>query len=297
MRPSADLHHPALETLQGKIGQLSHLPTLPEAATRAMAIARHPNRSSSQLATVIERDPALAATILKRANSAIYGTSSRIHTLPHAVTNLGMKECQNLILAVGLRSLYRKAPAAQRQRFESLWQHSLLTACVCRHLGRALGLGYQGEEFACGLAHDIGRLLLSLAAPDQAQAADPMDFVEGPVVLLRERAILGTDHCAFGAWFASENHLPSGLVSSIRFHHVPERAEAQGKLVALVAVADDMANHYQLGDGGDDYGLAASPGWPVLMPAAIRGKSSATITAAAVAEATKEAAEGVVASE
>ncbi len=88
MRPGTDPQQATLETLQSKIGQLSHLPTLPEAATRAMAVARDPHSSSAQLAAVIERDPVLAATILKRANSAINGVSSRIETLPHAVTNL-----------------------------------------------------------------------------------------------------------------------------------------------------------------------------------------------------------------
>jgi HD-like signal output (HDOD) protein len=285
---------PTLAALKDTIGQLSHLPTLPEAATRAMAVARDPKSSSAQLAAVIERDPAIAAAVLKRANSAVQGATCRIESVRRAVSQLGMKECQNLILAVGLRSMYRKAPAAQRERFERLWQHSWLTACVCRHLGRALALGYQGEEFACGLAHDIGRLLLGLAAPEQAQSADPMDFVEGSVALLRERLVLGTDHCAFGAWFATENNLPAGLVSSIAFHHTPEKAETDQPLVALVAAADHLTNHYQLGDRGDDYALASNPGWPLLVPEpAARGKSFATIAATVLADATKEAEEEV----
>ena len=288
--------HPALEALQAAIGRLSHLPTLPEAATRAMAIARDPDCSSTELAAVIERDPALAAGVLKRANSALHGAAGPVGSVPQAVVNLGLKECQNLILAVGLRSLYRKVPGPQRQRYEALWQHSLLTACACRGLGRALGLGYYGEEFACGLAHDLGRLLLGLAAPEHAPAADPMDFVEGTAVLLRERAVLGTDHCAFGAWFAKENNLPDCLVSSIRFHHTPERADEHRPLVALVAAADHLANYYQLGHGCDGYDPAASPGWPVLAAHAdnTRGQPFSRVVAGVLAEALEEAAEGLV---
>jgi hypothetical protein len=120
-----------------------------------------------------------------------------------------------------------------------------------------------------------------------------MDFVEGSVVLLRERAVLGTDHCAFGAWFATANHLPPPLVSYVGFHHTPDRAEAHRPLVALVAAADDLANHYQMGQTCDGYDPAADAGWPLLAPDVGRGRSLAALAAEVLAGAAAGAAEGV----
>jgi HD-like signal output (HDOD) protein len=257
---------PVLQTLKSNIAGMGRVPTLPEAATRAMVVAKNPNSSLAELSAVIERDPALAAGVLKLANSALSRRGTGECNLHQAVVRVGVRECQNLILAVGMRSLFRSVPRARQAAFEALWQHSFLTACLCRRLDRALGLGLKGDEFAAGLAHDIGRVLLALGAPQQALVADPLDFVEGPEVLLREQAALGTDHCYFGAWFANMNNLPAPLVSAVQFHHTPEWAEEHKALVALVAAADHMANYYQREQRVEGYDAAANPAWLALQP-------------------------------
>jgi HD-like signal output (HDOD) protein len=264
--PSGAEARPVLEALKATVSSLSRLPTLPEAATRAMAVAKDPNSSLAKLSAVLERDPALAAGILKLANSPLYRTSCASVSLHQAVVRLGVRECQNLILAVGMRSLFRCVPRARLARYEGLWRHSFLTGCVCRRLNAALDLGFGGEEFTAGLAHDLGRVLIAVGAPEYSDAADPMDYVEGPDVLLREQAVLGTDHCFFGSWFANLNHLPAPIVSAVQFHHTPDWAEDHKALVALVAVADHMANHVQRHQRADGYGAADNPAWAVLRP-------------------------------
>ena len=239
------VQRPILESLKANIGSLNRLPTLPEAASKAMAIAKDPNSSLCNLSAVIERDPAMATGILRLANSPLYGPGRAIKTVHHAVVLLGMRECQNLILAIGMRSLFRNLPRNRQLRYEGLWRHSFFTACVCRQLNRILGLDYEGEEFACGLSHDIGRILIGLTLPEVFDKVDPMTFNEGPDLLSRERASLETDHCYIGAWFASYNQLPGGLVTAIQFHHTPAEAPDNHALTALVSTADHMANHYQ----------------------------------------------------
>jgi HD-like signal output (HDOD) protein len=289
--PSPAGARPVLETLKATVGSFNRLPTLPEAATRAMAIAKDPDSSLARLSAVIERDPALAAGILKLANSALYRTGHGVCSLHQAVVRLGVRECQNLILAVGMRSLFRSVPRARQHRYEDLWRHSYLTASLCRRLNAVLGLPFDGEEFAGGLAHDIGRVLLALGAPDHAEAADPMDFVEGPDVLLRERAVLGTDHCYFGSWFANLNHLPAPLVSAVQFHHAPDQAEEHKPLVALVAVADHMANYFQRQQRVEGYDAANNPAWDLLRPYVMAGRRLEEWAEGVLGEAAKEAEE------
>jgi len=287
--PSAGEARPVLETLKATVGNLGRLPTLPEAATKAMAIAKDPNSSLAKLSAVIERDPALAAGILKLANSALYRTGYGVGSLHQAVVRLGVRECQNLILAVGMRSLFRNVPRAHQVRYEGLLRHSFLTGCLCRRLNRALDLSFEGEEFASGLSHDIGRVLIALGAPDHAEAADPMDFVEGPELLLREQAVLGTDHCYFGSWFANLNNLPAPLVSAVQFHHTPEWAEEHRALVALVAVADHMANYVQREHRAEGYDAADNSAWVLLEPHVPPGRCFEELAEGVLSEARKEA--------
>jgi HD-like signal output (HDOD) protein len=291
-QPSGAEARPVLESLKATVGNINRLPTLPEAATRAMAVAKDPNSSLGTLSAVIERDPALAASILKLANSALYRRGHAIGSLHQAVVRLGVRECQNLILAVGMRSLFRSLPRPRQARYEALWRHAFLTGCVCRGLNQALGLGLQGEEFAAGLTHDIGRVLIALGAPEHSEAADPMDFAEGPEVLLREQAVLGTDHCYFGSWFANLNNLPAPLVSAVEFHHTPEWAEEHKPLVALVAVADHVANYAQREQRAEGYDAAANPAWPVLQPFVAADRRLEELAEGVLVEARKEADDG-----
>ena len=116
-----------------------------------------------------------------------------------------------------------------------------------------------------------------------------MDFLEGPEVLLREQAVLGTDHCYFGSWFANVNNLPAPLVSAVQFHHTPEWAEDHKALVALVAVADHMANYAQREQRTEGYDTASNTAWPVLEPHVPSGRRFEELAEGVLAEARKEA--------
>ncbi len=282
------------DILKNSVGNLNKLPMMPASATKAMSIANDPSAGLREFAGVIERDPALATGILKLANSPLYRIGRTIETLDQAVVRLGLRECKNLIVAVGMRSLLKAGTAAVRKQCEVLWKHSFVTGCVARRLNRTLELGYQGEEFSCGLTHDIGRLLIAIGAPSHFDAADPLDFRESAETLAREQRVLGTDHCYFGAWFANLNQLPASLVTTIQYHHTPAEAVSHKTLVGAIAAADHMANHLQLG-GPEDYDLASNPGWAVLSHSCTDDHKAklADLTPTIMEEALKEAQEVV----
>jgi HD-like signal output (HDOD) protein len=250
--------------LKSAVTALGKLSVFPETATKAMAVANNPKSALSDVAAVIERDTGLAFAILKLANSALYHTGQPVDTLSQAVARLGLRECQSLLMAIGMRGVFRSAGAATREASERLCQHCFLTACLCRAFNRSLDLGYTGQEFSAGLCHDVGRLLLATIDPQAFASADPLDFQEDGDVLESERSVLGTDHCELGALFAQKNELPVSLVSAIRFHHTPEVAGANRDVVALLSAADHLANHLQRGAPFDDYAAGANPGWAIL---------------------------------
>jgi HD-like signal output (HDOD) protein len=255
---------PDMDLLKSKIVNLNSLPMLPEVAIKAMAVARDPDASLRTLAGVIERDAALATSILRLVNSPFYRTGKTIESLEQAVIRLGLRECQNLIITVSIRSMHRNLPASKKQRCEVLWQHSFITASLCRQLNQRLTLGFRGEEFACGICHDIGRLLIAVGAPGYFDLVDPLDFRETAALLNREDDILGTNHTLLGAWFSQLNELPGTLAAAIEHHHHPAAAGTARPLVGLVAAADHMANHLQRREQIDAYDPAANPGFTCL---------------------------------
>jgi HD-like signal output (HDOD) protein len=251
-----------LQLLKSAVGDLSELPMLPDSASRAMAVANDPGSSLRTFARVIEQDPTLATGILRLANSALYGSLRKLASLDQAVVRLGLRECQNLIIAVGMRTLFRTLAPRHKQQLERLWHHSFVTASLCRHLGRLMNLAHRGGEFSAGLLHDLGRVLVAMGAPNHFELADPLDFNEEAGLLAHEQSVLGTDHCAFGSWFAKVNYLPDTVVAAIAHHHAPTGEHIA--LVELVAAADHMANALARGIATTEYDAASNPHWWTL---------------------------------
>jgi HD-like signal output (HDOD) protein len=252
------------QQLEDKVLTLvDNMPTLPDTAMRAMAMANDPNCKLTDFTRLIEGDAAITTGLLRISNSPLYGTGGNVVGLPQAVVRLGMWQCKNLIVSVSVRSLFRRMTGNTHAQCTVLWHHGYVTAYLCRQLNRTFRLGFDGEEFSAGLLHDLGRILLVLADSESATRAGATDFQEDEDNLQGERAAIGIDHCALGSWFGEHSRLPESLNETMRHHHEPLRSETDGKLVALVATADHLANHLQRGeeiasyDPGTNFGLAA----------------------------------------
>jgi HD-like signal output (HDOD) protein len=244
--------------------QADQLRMLPAVALDALDLAKNPDCSIAEFAAVVERDIKLATDILKIANSSLYSPTTPIVNLHRAVVRLGFQECHSLILTASLSSLMNRISLQEEWIRGVLWRHSFNTALLAIHLNRAFHLGFQGEEFTAGLIHDFGRTLMAVAAPEQFQEIDPMDFDESPELLAREQALIGIDHCRLGAWYALQQELPAPLAEVILLHHQPEQAGHGRRLTALIATADHMANHLQRFDEAKDYDAATNPFWSLL---------------------------------
>ncbi len=248
---------------------VDNMPPLPDTASRALVLARDPNTKFAEFARLIEADAALATGILRIANSPLYASGCPATKLQQAVVRLGMLQCQNLIVSISMKSLFRQMAPGLHAQCAILWHHAYVTAFLCRQINRPYRLGFDGEEFSAGLLHDLGRILLLLADPECFHRVDGLNFREEADLLERERECLGIDHGALGGWFGEYSKLPGTLIEAIRFHHEPHRADHAKRLVELVAAADHMANHLQREEDVEMYepeenvGLAAlAANWP-----------------------------------
>jgi HD-like signal output (HDOD) protein len=243
---------------------MGNVPTLPDAATRALVIAQDPNCSVRDFSKVIENDPALAASLLKLVNSSYYAGTGKINNLTVAITRLGLRETQNLILAVSVRSVFRWMRKEHQTQRERLWRHSCLTAVLSRQINEKLGLDFKGEEFAAGIAHDIGRIMIAFGFPDEFSKLCALDQTDENRLLEEEVRVLGFTHSQLGAWLATSWNLPTELSESIEFHHEPQAAPDHRNLTAVVNIAEAMANYIEASQSVQGIDLSDNAGWRVL---------------------------------
>jgi len=207
------------EKLAEYLSQGHELPTIPEIASRAMALLDDPDASLDQLREVIQRDPAVVSRILRVANSAMYSFSRQIETLGQALPLLGMREVRNLVLTISLRGIFRDYGALEKLLFE----HASMAGPAAARLARELDLRVTPDEvFVAGLLHDLGKL--SLANTHRAQCEDILARLDREPVSSAEaeRAVFGFDHAELGANLALNWQLSARLEAVIRHHHSPE---------------------------------------------------------------------------
>ena len=90
-----------LSTLVLKVKRVSSLPTI---FLKVNELINDPTSCAADLGQVIEKDQALTSRLLRLANSAFYGFPGKIETVSRAVSIIGFKQLQELVLAMSVRA-------------------------------------------------------------------------------------------------------------------------------------------------------------------------------------------------
>ncbi|WP_333606387.1 HDOD domain-containing protein [Arsukibacterium sp.] len=106
------------------------LPTLPAIALKVREQAEDPDVSLAQMAEIISQDPALAARMIKVANSAFMGRSIMLNTLQQAVTRIGLSQIKNIAIAMALEQLFVSEYKQVQQKLDQLWRDSVQIAAI-----------------------------------------------------------------------------------------------------------------------------------------------------------------------
>ncbi len=220
----------------------------PMAAQRVLELLNRPGTTHAELCSLVEIDPALAAAVLRTANSTHLGYSGRIAGIRHATVLLGGSLVASLAASRVADLVF---DVAQPDYPEWLWQHSLVVAS-----GAAVLATYMGENaddaYTTGLLHDVGSLL---AATNVTDAASGDAGTTGD---------LGVAQVAAGADLLRRWNLPDRVVAGVRFH----RASANGLvglLERLVATASAFAA--ELGAPGPERTMSPSEAMRMLQSA------------------------------
>ena len=148
------------------------LPSPTGIALEVLRMANARDSSIEDIATLIGKDPALGARILRVVNSAWVGTHRTTDTILDAVKLLGTRTVVSLSLGFSLISRYHRGvcPAFDCERF---WAESCIGATAARHCSFQFGGRLPDQTYTCRLLSKIGRLAFATACPeDYARVLD-----------------------------------------------------------------------------------------------------------------------------
>jgi HD-like signal output (HDOD) protein len=210
------------------------LPTMPDLCNRIIETTRSETTDANRLALLLEHEPATLAGVMRVANSASFVGLRPVSDMSSAVMRLGFRHVGLIATLVLHKGLFVCDTVESRARLARVWDHSVASATAARRLAVEAGVD-PTEAFLAGLLHDTGCLLILKAVDQLARKGDPPI---GDGVMNELMSLL---HVRLGAHLIESWKLPTS-VSHVALHHHDDPIESGDMLVAVVQVADAMAN-------------------------------------------------------
>ncbi len=212
------------------------LPPFPDVAWKIVSLVKS-MAPVKEIEALIAYDPAIAAKILRMANSVYYGRQYGVRTVREAILLLGDKRLLQVVIAA-CATLYYGPGNSQDER--DLWEHSVNTALLSEIIARLTQRTAVLTLYTASLLHDIGNTILNLYAKIYLHSS--LRQIRGETeAITTERRALGIDHQELGAIIARNWKFPPEIVSAIENHHNPERAGKYEEIASLVYIANKMA--------------------------------------------------------
>ncbi|MEI8255302.1 MAG: HDOD domain-containing protein [Deltaproteobacteria bacterium] len=211
----------------------------PTRNSRIFALLEDPDFDIDRLVQLTQRDPALSASVLRVASSAVSASLVRIESLREAIVRLGAETVAGIAAALSTRGIFdagsKTSRGVIRQAWSDAWLHSVSSAFSSGALSIELRRGDLEQCFLGGMLHDIGK---TFALRDIVPAWSELGH-EGAPSLAVISAVLESVHVDFGSAAARAWKLPAFLVDTVDLHHSP--GEESAIEIAIVRLASGLS--------------------------------------------------------
>lgn len=162
------------------------LPTLPGVALRVSQLCQDADITVARLVREVAQDPAIAARLVRVANSAAYGGRT-IENLPQVLARLGLQMTCTLVTRFAIEQLYTAKSPVLAQRLRESWARSLEVAALSSVLARRRPPLDPATAMLGGLLHEIGLLPLIRMADAHPELLDSMSGLDETLQKLKGR--------------------------------------------------------------------------------------------------------------
>ncbi len=230
------------DVLEARIKSQVDLPSPSQVAREVIGLASNPDIELVKVANAISCDPAMAAKLLRIANSAFYAQRRPSQNIRQALIIIGLNAALTLALSFSLVSTLRgcKPNGIDYKRY---WRRALLTATGSRAFAEQVCKGQDEEVFLIGLLQDVAVLAIDRCA--EGFYADLPPQASHSVMIGHERKKLdGNDHAYYGALLLRTWKLPESICASVERSHQIQTAtkNAEDKSTYCCALGSVLAD-------------------------------------------------------
>ncbi len=228
------------------------LPSFPEIAVRIRKVLGDSKSSIEQVVRIVGSEPALAARLLRIANSASLNRSGRpVTELRTAISRIGYNMVRSASLSFSMNQMrHDKKLASFRHFLNDLWERSTSVAAYSYVLARNHSRVNPDEALLTGMMHGIGKLYILTRATDH-----PGLF--GGDAQLNE--IINEWHASIGKAILENWEFPETMAQAVGDQEASREADGAPDLADVVAVSILIAS-YGTDFSGLEIALQGHPG-------------------------------------
>lgn len=218
----------------------SQIASFPAIVNRINEAVDDPKGNVDTIGRIITEDPALAARLLKIANSAFYNSSFPVDTVTRALTMIGTKQLKELVMATFAMQAFA-VYSGKEVDMAKFWHHSIACGVVARAIATARRMMNTERFYLIGLLHDVGHLIIHTKLPEYIGPLFERCQSGKEPTFRAEQELLGFHHGSVAGGLLRAWQLPADLYQPIEMHHTPSKAEDFPMEAAIAHVAEVIA--------------------------------------------------------
>lgn len=217
-----------------------------------------------ELCTPREDDPDALAEVMEKVPGYEYAVRSLVNFMinpqtedemaermtPHEVLEtLGLERARNLALT--FFALNYECPKSGNFDWTPLWRHQIAVGVVIDFLYDALDLKRSGFEYAAGLYHDVGKLILAELFPFAFFSTINRSLQEELSLATCEVQMFGINHADMAGIWMKDQGLSNVLIEAIAKHEEPDKISRRSVLAHAVVSANHLVKQIGIGFSGN----------------------------------------------
>ena len=216
------------------------IPAIPVVIQKVLNVLENPHANANIIAANVARDPGLSAKILGVANSAFYGFSHKITSLPQAIMILGLNALKGILVTLAL--LEKEYSKKVKKTIVNLWQHLTRSAYIAKEVAISLNFKNKSDIITAALLHDIGKAIIALNFPEKTLEIEKLKKEKNMNSIEAEKEILGFSHEEVNFLLCEKWSLSNFIKYPLSFHHRVNQTENFVKEIAFIHFVDAIAN-------------------------------------------------------
>ncbi|PLY10905.1 MAG: HDOD domain-containing protein [Arcobacter sp.] len=241
------------------IEKIESLPPLPNSVIELENFRRRPDKEPIELLKIIEQDPLIITTLLRVANSAMFGFRSEVETPSRAVNLLGINFTISIALGSVVQDLIKSNLSAYSISTDDFLMASNLASNIINNWVGEIDFGLKEELLLPAFLQETGKFIISELIQEQSKVEEFQQALKEDKLLSEiEEEFTGFSCSRITANIFKHWNLSHNLIFTIGFvgkiDQCPEEYQRRVKILEVVKILTDIRE--PLGDACVERALA-----------------------------------------